>query len=54
MSHECSARPVRIPLALQRKELVIKPFGDLVRRREYFVRRMAREVDYAECIRHPW
>ena len=50
MGHERSTRPVRISLTLQRKELVIKPICDLVRRREYLVRRVTREINYAGCL----
>ncbi len=50
MRHEGCTRPIRIPLALQGKELVVKPFGDLVRRYVHLVRRVAREVDDIECL----
>ena len=51
MRHKRRARPVRIPLPLQRKQFIIKPFRDLLGWRKHLIRRMARELNNLNWIR---
>lgn len=50
MRHKRRSRPIRIPLPLQRKQLVVEPLCDLVRRRVHLVGRVVGEVDDVEVL----